>query len=103
MPTMSSAALPKVALSSPPSPGPRWHATASVAVPIHRARGTSARAARTKTRVPACSQAATTAAGMNTSRTRKTMSAPLEAGTLGGGSHGRRGCFSPVPIPGSSC
>ncbi len=90
MPTMSSAAFPKVAFSSPPRPGPRCRATASVEVPIHRASGISASAARTNTQVPACSQAATTVAGTKHRRARKMRSAML------------RRCFSPIPISGSS-
>src|SRR5438067_9617595 len=45
MPTMSSAALPNVALSRPPTRGPEWMASSSVASPRRPARGTMAAAA----------------------------------------------------------
>src|SRR5215813_5917962 len=47
---MSSAALPKVALSSPPTPSPMRSASCSVARPIHAARGRMARDEVAKTR-----------------------------------------------------
>jgi integrase len=47
---MSSAALPKVALSSPPTPSPKRSASCSVARPIHPARGRMAREQVMKTR-----------------------------------------------------
>src|SRR5947208_3001069 len=52
MPAMiSSAALPKVALSNPPSPSPTRTASASVARPIQPATGTMPRAEQTKSAV----------------------------------------------------
>src|SRR6185295_2390777 len=50
-PMMSSAALPNVALRSPPTPCPRCSARCSVARPIHPARGTIARHDTTKSAV----------------------------------------------------
>src|SRR6266545_556939 len=50
-PMMSSAALPNVALRSPPTPCPRCSARCSVARPIHLARGTIARHDTTKSAV----------------------------------------------------
>ncbi len=48
IPIKSSVALPKVALSSPPSAGPTYTAISSVASPIYFANGTIAKAARKK-------------------------------------------------------
>ena len=50
-PMMSSAALPKVALRRPPTPGPVWCARCSVASPMRPARGRIARHETTKTAV----------------------------------------------------
>jgi hypothetical protein len=70
MAMMSSAALPKVAFSRPPSPAPICSARASVAWPIIPASGITARHERTKIRTGcACSAySATKATGTNTSR-----------------------------------
>ena len=51
---ISSAALPNVALSSPPIVGPERSASSSVAVPMRPAAGMSESAAATKTYIGAC-------------------------------------------------
>ena len=54
MAIMSSAALPKVALSSPPTAGPLRLARCSVASPMYPASGMMAAAARANTRLGDC-------------------------------------------------
>ena len=90
---ISSGALPKVTLSSPPIPGPERAASSSVARPISAAVGTIPIAAVAKISVgEACASSSTTASGMNgtsmygqpwaLSRNRN--------GRPGWGAHGRR-------------
>src|SRR5262249_25563957 len=66
---ISSAALPNVALSKPPMPGPVRSARCSVALPIYPARGTMAPAEAAKTSTGlACSSSRTRPSGMNPSK-----------------------------------
>jgi len=66
---ISSAALPKVALRSPPRRGPVFSAKTSVASPSSLARGMMARAEAAKTVIPLRpAQRASNATGMKTSR-----------------------------------
>jgi hypothetical protein len=68
-PMMISAALPKVALSSPPTLGPTRSVSASVAAPIRPASGTSPSAASRKTvSGGACAPSAISAAGTASSK-----------------------------------
>ncbi len=68
---ISSAALPNVALSSPPTPGPVWCVRCSVASPISPARGRIARQEVTKTSVgEAWDRPRPMLTGRNTSRAR---------------------------------
>ena len=77
---ISSAALPKVALSSPPMPGPTRSAIASVAAPICPASGMTAAAESTNTTSPGASRnSATAVAGTKTSNSR---SHPTRRGSI---------------------
>ena len=71
MAMINSAALPKVAFRSPPSPGPTRQATASVASPIKPASGMIATAARKNSRLAGAPvNEATTVTGTKTSNSR---------------------------------
>ena len=66
---ISSAALPNVAFSNPPTVGPVWHARSSVARPISPAAGIRERAAVRNTQSGACCAAASQLIGIAISRT----------------------------------